>query len=113
VHTGEQKNPYQSTETHTGTRARHQKKTTSRNRSISVNCRGADNAAKATRLTLADAAADVVVGAVAGAEPPAVVARARDGHATQVCADAQHDQPAQCSAEKTDEQIAVRRTLEY
>ena len=35
-----------------------------------------------------DAARDVVVGAVAGAEPSAVVAGLADGHATQVCADA-------------------------
>ncbi len=35
-----------------------------------------------------DAARDVVVGAVAGAEPAAEVAGLADGHATQVCADA-------------------------
>jgi len=35
-----------------------------------------------------DAARDVVVGAVAGAEPTAVVAGLADGHATQMCADA-------------------------
>ena len=35
-----------------------------------------------------DAARDVVVGAVAGAEPTAKVAGLADGHATQVCADA-------------------------
>jgi hypothetical protein len=34
------------------------------------------------------------VGSVAGAEPAVVLARARDGHAAEVCADAQHDQPA-------------------
>ena len=34
-----------------------------------------------------DAARDVVVGTVAGAEPAAVVAGLADGHATQMCAD--------------------------
>lgn len=34
-----------------------------------------------------DAARDIVVGAVAGAEPTAVVAGLADGHATQMCAD--------------------------
>lgn len=43
--------------------------------------------------TLADAARDVVVGAVAGAEPAAVVTGLTDGHTTQVGADTQHDQP--------------------
>ena len=38
--------------------------------------------------TFPDAARDVVVGTVAGAEPPAVVAGLADGHATQVRADA-------------------------
>ncbi len=43
--------------------------------------------------TLADTARDVVVGAVAGAEPAAVVTGLADGHTTQVGADTQHDQP--------------------
>ena len=36
---------------------------------------------------------DVVVGAVAGAEPAAKVTGLTDGHTTQVGADTQHDQP--------------------
>ncbi len=40
------------------------------------------------RGSFADAARDVVVGTVAGAEPAAVVAGLADGHAAQVCADA-------------------------
>ena len=35
-----------------------------------------------------DAARDVVVGSVAGAEPTAVVARLADGYASEMCADA-------------------------
>jgi hypothetical protein len=42
---------------------------------------------------LADTARDIVVGAVAGAEPAAVVTGLTDGHTTQVGADTQHDQP--------------------
>jgi hypothetical protein len=43
--------------------------------------------------TLADTTRDIVVGAVAGAEPAAVVTSLTDGHTTQVGADTQHDQP--------------------
>ena len=42
---------------------------------------------------LANAAGDIVVGAVAGAEPAAVVTSLTDGHTTQVGADTQHNQP--------------------
>ena len=47
------------------------------------------------RGSFADAARDVVVGTVAGAEPAAVVAGLADGHAAQVCADAWC--PCQCA----------------
>jgi len=43
--------------------------------------------------TLANTTGDIVVGAVAGAEPAAKVTGLTDGHTTQVGADTQHDQP--------------------
>lgn len=45
------------------------------------------------RRSLSYAARDVVVRAVARAEPASKVTRLADGHASQVRADAQHDEP--------------------
>lgn len=47
---------------------------------------------------LADAARDVVVGAVARAEPTVVLTGAGDGHATKMCANTKHNQPTQKNA---------------
>jgi len=43
--------------------------------------------------TLADAARNIVVGAVARAEPTVVLTGAGDGHAAKMCANTQHNQP--------------------
>jgi hypothetical protein len=43
--------------------------------------------------TLPYTSRDIVVRTVAGAEPASEVAGFADGHATQMCADAQHDEP--------------------
>lgn len=42
---------------------------------------------------LADASADIIVAAVARAEPSSKIARTGNGHATQVGADTQHNKP--------------------
>jgi len=44
---------------------------------------------------LADAARNIVVGAVARAEPTVVLTGAGDGHATKMCANTEHNQPTQ------------------